>query len=98
MNEPSPLDRIMFPARLLRCEWPPNPGVLPGDPQFDALFNSIKDEGVLVPLIVRLDLMVIDGAHRLSAARILGIDWVPIRIWTGVEMVPPAHKENERGE
>jgi ParB-like chromosome segregation protein Spo0J len=81
-------DRIMVPARLLRCDWPPNDGVKPGDPQFDALFASIKEEGVKVPLVIRIDWLVIDGAHRLNAARLLGIDWLPVRFWTGVEMVP----------
>ncbi len=79
---------IMVPTKLLRCEWPPNDGVMPGDGQFDALFESIKAEGMKVPLTIRLDWSVIDGAHRLSVARHLGIDKVPVRIWTGVEFVP----------
>lgn len=75
------------PTKLLRCEWPPNDGVLPGNPQFDELFASIQKEGIKEPLNIKLDWHVIDGAHRLSAARILGIEYVPVRIWTGVEFV-----------
>jgi hypothetical protein len=82
-------DRVMVPTRLLRTEWPPNDGVLPGDSYFDDLLGQIRQEGkVLVPLKVRTDWQVIDGAHRLSAARILGIEWLPVRFWTGAEWIP----------
>jgi len=61
---------------------------MPGDPQFDALLESIRAEGrILVPLTLTLGLSVIDGNHRLSAARLLGITHVPVRFWTGVEFV-----------
>lgn len=78
---------MRVPTKLLRCEWPPNDGVQPGDPQFDALFDSIRDEGIREPLTIRLDWLVIDGAHRLNAARLLGIEYVEVRIWTGIEFV-----------
>ena len=61
---------------------------MPGDPQFDALLESIRAEGrILVPLTLNLGLFVIDGNHRLAAARLLGITHVPVRFWTGVEFV-----------
>ena len=78
---------MRVPVRLLRCKWPPNDGVLPGDPKFDEIFSSIKDEGIKEPLTINLKWYVIDGCHRLSAARILGIESVNVRIWTGTEMV-----------
>lgn len=74
-------------TKLLRCEWPPNDGVLPGDPQFDALLDSVQAEGIREPLTIKLNWHVIDGAHRLSVARFLGIESVPVRIWTGMEFV-----------
>ena len=88
MNTPEPAPQAILPTRVIRTEWPPNDGVMPGDPQFDALLESIRAEKrVLVPLTLKLDLSVIDGCHRLSAARLLGITHVPVRFWTGVEFV-----------
>lgn len=75
------------PVRLLRTEWPPNPGLEPGDPHFDAMLESVRAEGVRDPLTIRIDWLVIDGAHRLFAARALGIEEVPVRVWTGTEFV-----------
>ena len=84
----SPDAPLMLPTKLLRCEWPPNPGVMPGDPQTDALLAAIQEDGrIKEPLTINLGWFVIDGAHRLSIARILGIERVPVRIWTGVEFV-----------
>lgn len=82
------LSQAILPTQVIRTEWPPNDGVMPGDPQFDALLESIRIEGrVLVPLTLNLGLYVIDGNHRLSAARHLGITHVPVRFWTGVEFI-----------
>ena len=75
------------PTCLLRCEWPPNDGVQPGHPHFDAIFDSIQKEGIREPISINLEWMVIDGHHRLSAARILGLEYVEIRVWTGKEYV-----------
>lgn len=86
--------RVMLPTRLIRMEWPPNDGLRPGDPQFDALFESIQKEGVREPLTINLAWFLIDGAHRLSAARLLGIELVPVRIWTGVEFLPSMAPSN----
>jgi ParB-like chromosome segregation protein Spo0J len=79
--------RAILPTAIIRTEWPPNDGVMPGDPQMDALLESIRVEGIRVPLTLNLGLFVIDGNHRLSAARLLGITHVPVRFWTGVEFV-----------
>jgi hypothetical protein len=78
---------MRVPTSLLRCEWPPNDGVKPGHPHFDAIFYSIQKEGILEPITIDLEWFVIDGAHRLSAARILGIEYVEVRVWTGKEFV-----------
>ena len=74
-------------TRLLRCEWPPNPGVEIGNPHFDAILDSVRREGIQEPITIKLDWTVIDGAHRLSAARLLGIESVEVRVWTGMEFV-----------
>lgn len=78
---------MRVPTCLLRCKWPPNAGVLPGDLAFDALLSSIKKDGIKEPLTINLKWYVIDGCHRLSAARMLDIKSVEVRIWTGTEMV-----------
>lgn len=76
-----------IPIRLVRCEWPPNEAGLQADPQFGALLESIRHEGIREPLTINLKWSLMDGAHRLSAARLLGIEVVPVRVWTGVEFV-----------
>jgi len=79
---------ILMPPHLLRCQWPPNAGVMPGDSRFDAILASIREYGIRKPLVINLEWFVIDGNHRLAAARLLGLTRVPVRIWTGVEFVP----------
>lgn len=78
---------MRLPTCLLRCEWPPNEGVMEGDERFDALLASIRERGITDPLTINLSWFVIDGQHRLAAARSLGIDIVEVRVWTGVEFV-----------
>lgn len=84
-----PFDRIEMPVRLLRTDWPPNDGLMPGDEHFDAMLESVREEGIRDPLTINIRWLVIDGAHRLYVARLLGIEWVPVRIWTGIEFIPP---------
>ena len=74
-------------TKLIRCEWPPSPGVMPGDRQFDDLLESIKTIGIKEPITIKLDWFIIDGNHRLYAARLLGIEIIEVRIWTGTEFV-----------
>jgi ParB-like chromosome segregation protein Spo0J len=78
---------MRVPVRLLRSDWPPNDGLQPGDPRFDAMVESVRTEGIREPLTIRWDWLVIDGAHRLNAARLLGIEAVEVRVWTGTEFV-----------
>lgn len=74
-------------VKLIRTEWPPNDGLMPGDPQFDALLESVKASGIREPLTINSKWFVIDGNHRLSVARHLGITHVEARVWTGAEFV-----------
>ena len=84
-----PPDSIDMPIGLLRLEWPPNDGVAPGNPQFDALYEAIRADGYIrVPLRIRSDWQVIDGCHRLAVAKLLGMDRVPVVVWTGTEWLP----------
>jgi hypothetical protein len=78
---------MRVPVRLLRSEWPPNTGLMPGNERFDALLESVRAEGIREPLTMNLDWLVIDGQHRLNVARTLGIEAVEVRVWTGTEYV-----------
>ena len=80
--------RMMVPTRLLRTEWPPDDGVQSGNARFDDILDSMLRDGIREPLTINLNWLVIDGHHRLSAARQLGLEWVPVRVWTGVEFLP----------
>jgi ParB-like chromosome segregation protein Spo0J len=51
------------------------------------MLASVQDEGVREPLTINLQWFVIDGCHRLNAARQLGIEYVEVRVWTGTEYV-----------
>jgi hypothetical protein len=94
---------VMVPTQLLRTEWPPTPQLAPGHKRFDAVYESLlAGAPIREPLTVRYDTWtVIDGHHRITAARLLGIDVVPVRFWTGAAWVPsggpaPTAAEPER--
>ena len=74
-------------TKLIKTEWPANDGVMPGNRRFDALLKSIKKIGIKEPIKINTNWYVIDGNHRLSAARILGIEYMDVHVWTGVEWV-----------
>lgn len=78
---------MRLPTRLLQFEWPPNDGLRPGNERFDAVFDSVRREGIREPITINLRWIVLDGAHRLTAARLLGIESVEVRVWTGTEWV-----------
>lgn len=78
---------MKIPTKLLISEWPPDSGLKPGDERFDKLFLSVERHGIKEPLTINRRWVVIDGNHRLSAARILGIEEVKVQVWTGAEMV-----------
>lgn len=75
------------PVCLLRTQWPPNEGVMQGNKGFDVLLKSIRENGIKEPLTITLDWFVIDGNHRLAAAKLLGIERVNVRVWTTIEFV-----------
>lgn len=75
------------PIRLLRSKWPPDDGLRPGNARFDLMLASVRDEGLREPLTINLQWLVIDGNHRLNAARLLGIEYVGVRVWTGTEYI-----------
>jgi ParB-like chromosome segregation protein Spo0J len=78
---------MKIPTKLIRTEWPPmlTPGS--GNTHFDEVFASIKQEGILNPLTINLNWFVLNGNHRLAAARLLGITEVEVEVWTGSEFV-----------
>ena len=76
---------MKIPVPLLRSEWPPNEGLMPGNARFDAVLESVRREGIREPLTINLGWVVIDGLHRLAAAKLLGIYRVEVRVWTGTE-------------
>lgn len=81
---------MKIPINLIRTAWPPNDGLkIGGSPRFDAVYESIQKHGMNddPPLDIGLDWTVIDGCHRLNAARILGIKYIEVRVWTGIEFV-----------
>lgn len=78
---------MRIPTKLIRSQWPPNDGLMPGDKHFDDVLESIEAEGIREPLTMTLSWELIDGNHRLWAARLLGIETVEVRVWTGVEFV-----------
>jgi hypothetical protein len=81
---------VMVPTQLLHTEWPPTPQLAPGHKRFDAVYESLlAGAPIREPLTVRYDnWTVIDGHHRIAAARLAGIAMVPVRFWTGAAWVP----------
>lgn len=78
---------MKVPTRLLRTKWPPNPGLMPGDERFDAILESVRHGGIRQPLTIDLEWFVVDGHHRLEAAKLLNIEYIEVRIWTTREFV-----------
>lgn len=77
----------MRPLVFIRREYPPTAGAVPGDPKFDALLESIRRNGIREPITLDPRGLVLDGHHRLEAARMLGMSSVPVRVWNGREYV-----------
>lgn len=56
-----------------------------GEPNFSKEFeNSIRDNGVLVPLLIDEQNQIISGHNRWSAADAIGFDEVPVIVFHGV--------------
>jgi ParB/RepB/Spo0J family partition protein len=74
---------------LTRSPWQPRGAVDTASPDFLALRDSVRDRGILEPLLVRevaggaLELLA--GERRLEAARAAGLATVPVRVLTGLD-------------
>ncbi len=87
-GRPFPEARLMDIGRLRRAH--PQPRVWFDPAELQHLANSIREHGILTPLIVRPDpehpgeFLLIVGERRLRAARALELTEVPVLIRTGV--------------
>lgn len=52
----------------------------PPEKEFSAFVESVRSNGVIVPLLVTTDGLLLDGHRRLRAAREVGLAEVPIRV------------------
>lgn len=77
---------MKIPTKLIKTEWP-NEGLKIGNERFDAIYDSIKKEGIKEPIVINLNWTVVQGNHRVAVARSLGIDRIEAYVWTGTEMV-----------
>jgi ParB-like chromosome segregation protein Spo0J len=78
---------MKIPTQLLQTRWPPNPGLMPGDERFDSIFEDVRANGIREPIVMDMKWCVIDGHHRLEIARLLNIEYVEVKVWTGREFV-----------
>lgn len=51
-----------------------------GDPSFEGLVASIKSQGVLQPLLINKEGMILAGHRRHAAAQVVGLERVPVRV------------------
>jgi hypothetical protein len=80
------LESIPIRSIRLNPNNPRGPNVRDTDRGFSYLKQSIRERGILVPLVVRRangDYMLIDGERRFHAARELGVEQVPAHVLTG---------------
>jgi ParB-like chromosome segregation protein Spo0J len=68
-------------------------GLLPqiSDEEYERLKTSIKEMGVLVPVLTDEDRGIIDGKHRLQAAAKLKLKTVPFNILHGLDYQAKKH-------
>lgn len=50
---------------------------------FKGLLDSIKEKGILVPLLINQDGLLVDGYRRFNCAKELGIEKVPVEVLHG---------------
>src|SRR5262249_4476391 len=62
--------------------------VSPNDPSIRALAESMRKDGVLVPLVVTRDYVILSGHRRRVAARLAGIERVPCYVKDFLESDP----------
>jgi ParB/RepB/Spo0J family partition protein len=51
-----------------------------GDPEFPGLVASIRSEGMIQPILINEDNIILAGHRRWEAARLLGLSSVPVRV------------------
>ena len=70
-----PVERLShYQARWV---WPPT---FKDGPEWQAFVDDVRTTGIREPLIALPDGQVVDGGHRLDAARELGLETVPVRV------------------
>ena len=52
----------------------------PDDPEIRALAESIEEHGILEPLVTTRDSYILSGHRRYTAAKLAGLDQIPVRI------------------
>ncbi|MGH7308284.1 MAG: ParB/RepB/Spo0J family partition protein [Candidatus Rokuibacteriota bacterium] len=73
--EPWAVERLShYQARWV---WPPT---FKNGPEWQPFVEDIRATGIREPLIALPDAQVVDGGHRLDAARELGLETVPVRV------------------
>ena len=82
-----PIPRLVRESEIDLCDIYPSPEndqlykpVDPNDPAIIALAKSIRERGVLEPLIVTLDQYIVSGHRRYAAATIAGLKTVPCKV------------------
>lgn len=61
------------------------PALATDSPEMSGLVDSVRTHGILAPLLIDSDDQVIDGRHRLKAAKLAGLTTVPCRIVDATE-------------
>ena len=70
-----PVERLShYQARWV---WPPT---FKNGPEWQPFVNDIRETGIREPLIVLPDGQVVDGGHRLDAARDIALETAPVRV------------------
>jgi ParB/RepB/Spo0J family partition protein len=74
----------MTDNRMLLTELVPNPENprrdIVGDPDFAGLVASIRSEGIIQPILIDEDNIILAGHRRWEAARLLGLSSIPVRV------------------
>lgn len=61
------------------------PALATDSPEMSGLVDSVRTHGILAPLLIDGDDQVIDGRHRLKAAKLAGLTTVPCRVVDSTE-------------
>lgn len=78
---------MRIPTQLLQTYWPPNSGLMPGDDRFDSILEDVRANGIREAIVMNMEWHVVDGKHRLEIAKLLNIEYVEVKVWTGREFV-----------